>query len=278
MLIDFIDLNKACPMDPFPLQKIDQLVDSISGHAFLYFMDAFSGYNQIKMCKEDEDKTTFITNLGIYCYKVMSFGLRNAGVTFERIVNKVFEKQISHNLEAYVDDILVKSMTEDSHLADLAEAFETMNKVNMKMNPKKSYFGLARGNFLDFMVSIRGIEIHPSSLKSILDMQPPKNLKELQSLTGKLADPPCLTRPAIGDSLLLYLVVAEHVVSAALVREEGTQQQPVYFISHVLQDAETKYSPMEKIAYALVIAARKLRSYFQTHLIRVLTGILSRKH
>jgi hypothetical protein len=86
-------------------------------------------------------------------------------------------------MEAYVDDILIKNMTEDGHLADLEEAFEIMNKVNMKMNPKKSYFGLAGGNFLGFMVSIRGIEIHLSSPKTILDMQPPKNLKELQSLT-----------------------------------------------------------------------------------------------
>jgi ureidoglycolate hydrolase len=82
-------------------------------------------------------------------------------------------------MEAYVDDILVKIMTEDDHLADLEKAFVTMNKVNMKMNPKKSYFGLTRGKFLDFMVYVRGIEIHPSSSKTILDMQPPRYLKEL---------------------------------------------------------------------------------------------------
>jgi hypothetical protein len=103
------------------------------------------------------------------------------------MINKVFEKQIGHNMEAYVDDIPVKSMIEDGHLANLEEAFATMNKVNMKMNPKKSYFGLVGGKFLGFMVSIRGIEIHPSSSKAILDMQPPRNLKELQSLIGKLA-------------------------------------------------------------------------------------------
>jgi Reverse transcriptase (RNA-dependent DNA polymerase) len=154
MCIDFTYLNKACPMDPFSLLKIDQLVDSTSGHAFLSFMDAFSGYNQIKMCEEDEDKIIFIINLGLYCYKVMHFGLHNADATFQRMVNKVFEKHISRNMEAYVDDILVKSMTEDCHLADLEEAFAIMNEVNMKMNPKKSYLGLGGEFFLGFMVSI----------------------------------------------------------------------------------------------------------------------------
>jgi Reverse transcriptase (RNA-dependent DNA polymerase) len=136
-------------------------------------MDAFSGYNQIMICEEDEDKITFIINLELYCYKVMPFRLRNVGATFQMMVNKVFEKQIGHNMEVYVDDILVKSMTEDDHLTDLEEAFATMNKVNMKMNPNKSYFGLAGEKLLDFMVYVRGIKIHPSSSKAILDMQTP---------------------------------------------------------------------------------------------------------
>ena len=107
MCIDFTDLNKACPMDPFPIPKIDQLVDSTAGHEVLSFMDAFSGYNQIRMCPEDEEKTAFITESGLYCYKVMPFGLRNAGATYQRMVNKVFANQIGRNMEAYIDDMLV---------------------------------------------------------------------------------------------------------------------------------------------------------------------------
>ena len=82
MCVDFMDLNKACPKDSFPLPRIDQLVDSTAGHKLLTFMDAFSGYNQIKMTEEDQEKTTFITSQGFYCYKVMSFGLKNAGATY----------------------------------------------------------------------------------------------------------------------------------------------------------------------------------------------------
>ena len=82
MCVDFTNLNRACPKDSFPLPRIDQLVDSIAGHKLLTFMDAFSGYNQIKKAEEDQEKTTFITSQRLYCYKVMSFRLKNAGVTY----------------------------------------------------------------------------------------------------------------------------------------------------------------------------------------------------
>ena len=82
MCVDFTDLNKACPKDSFPLPRIDQLVDSTAGHKLLMIMDAFSGYNQIRLTKEDQKKTAFITSQGLYCYKVMPFELKNAGATY----------------------------------------------------------------------------------------------------------------------------------------------------------------------------------------------------
>ena len=101
MGVDFTDLNKTCPKDSFPLPRIDQLVDSTAGHKLLTFMDAFSGYSQIKMGDEDQEKTAFITSQGLYCYKVMPFGLKNAGATYQRLVNKIFNKQIGRNIEVY---------------------------------------------------------------------------------------------------------------------------------------------------------------------------------
>ena len=92
MCVDFTNLNKACPKDSFPLPRIDQLVDSTAEHKLLTFMDAFSGYNQIKMAKEDQDKTAFITSQGLFCYKVMPFGLKNAGATYQSLVNKMFSQ------------------------------------------------------------------------------------------------------------------------------------------------------------------------------------------
>ena len=89
-------------------------------------MDAFSGYNQIKMDEEDQEKTTFITSQGLYCYKVMAFRLKNVGATYQRLVNKIFNKQIGRNMEVYVDDMLVKSKEELVHLDDLRETFATL--------------------------------------------------------------------------------------------------------------------------------------------------------
>ena len=92
MCIDYIDLNRACPKDSYPLFSIDQLVDAKSRFQLMSFMDAFSGYNQIRMMKEDEEKTSFITDWGTYCYKVMPFGLKNVEATYQRMVNKAFAK------------------------------------------------------------------------------------------------------------------------------------------------------------------------------------------
>ena len=126
MCVDFTDLNKAYPKDSFPLPRIDQLVDSTAGHRLLTFMDVFLGYNQIKITEEDQEKTTFVSSQVLYCYKVMPFGLKNAGATYQRLVNKMFSKQIGRNMEVYVDDTLIKSKEESAHLDDLKETFTTL--------------------------------------------------------------------------------------------------------------------------------------------------------
>jgi len=151
--VDFTDLNKACTKDSFPLPRIDQLVDSTAGHKLLMLMDAFSGYNQIKIAKEDQEKTTFITSQGLYCYRVIPFGLKNAGATYQRLVNKMFSKQIGRNMEVYVNNMLVKSKKELAHLDDLREMFATLRQYQMKLNPSKCAIGVASGKFLGFMVS-----------------------------------------------------------------------------------------------------------------------------
>ncbi|XP_073057061.1 uncharacterized protein [Primulina eburnea] len=108
MCVDFRDLNKACPKDHYPLPRIDQLVDSTSGYELLSFMDAYQGYHQIPLAKKDQDKASFVTSGGTFCYVVMPFGLKNAGATYQRLMDKVFEKQLGRNVEVYVDDILSK--------------------------------------------------------------------------------------------------------------------------------------------------------------------------
>lgn len=120
MCVDFTNLNKACPKDSFLLLRIDALVDSMAGHQTLSFMDVFSGYNEIKMYESDQERMTFINDWGLYCYRVMLFGLKNAGTTYQRLVNEMFKNQIGRNIKVYVD-MLVKSLLTKQHLSDLRE-------------------------------------------------------------------------------------------------------------------------------------------------------------
>ncbi|XP_024036977.1 uncharacterized protein LOC112096961 [Citrus clementina] len=311
-----LDLNKACPKDSFPLPKIDQLVDSTAGHGLLSFMDAFSGYNQIPMYEPDEESTAFITNQGLFCYRVMPFGLKNAGATYQRLVNKVFKPLIGKTMEVYVDDMITKSKIPKEHVRHLEETFELLRKYKMKLNPEKCAFGVESGKFLGFMVSHRGIEANPEKIQAIVQMTSPRNLKEMQSLTGRLAalsrfiskatdkcqpffqvirrgkktewtpeceeafrnlkhylqQAPLLSTPRDGDKLNLYLAVSDRAASSVLVREEEGIQYPIYYTSKALLDAETRYPTTEKWALALVVAARKLRPYFQAFPVSVITN------
>nr|KYP60058.1 Transposon Ty3-I Gag-Pol polyprotein [Cajanus cajan] len=182
MCTDYTDRNKACPKDTYPLPCIDRLIDGAS----FSFLDAYSGYNQIKMHPADEEKTAFITESANFCYKVMPFGLKNAGATFQRLMDKVFQGQIGRNIEIYVDDMVVKSNSVADHLADLAEIFGELRKNNMRLNLEKCTFGVKGGKFLGFMLSARGIEANRDKCQDVLDMRSPSNLKEMQRLSGRL--------------------------------------------------------------------------------------------
>jgi hypothetical protein len=143
-------------------------------------MDAFSGYNQIHMSELDEEKTSFIVDRGLYCYKMMPFGLKNAGATYQRLVNKMFRDQIGRNIEVCMDDMLVKSRKAADHLTDLEETFNTLRKHQMKLNPAKWAFGISSGKFLGFMVSNRGLKANPEKILAVLKMLAPRTTKQLQ--------------------------------------------------------------------------------------------------
>ncbi|KAK4845460.1 hypothetical protein QYF36_005345 [Acer negundo] len=208
-------MDRQCGHDSFPLPKIDQLIDSTAGNKLLSFMDAFSGYNQIMMHPSDQDKTSFITRQGLYCYKVMPFGLKNAGVTYQHMVNKLFKQQIGKSMEVYIDDMITKSLEAEQHPEDLCQTFQVNRKNQMRLNPAKCAFGVTAGKFLGFMVYERGIEANPEKIKAILDL-----------------NPPLLVKPLIGEELQLYLAVSEAATSGALVKECSDEiQRPVYYVS-----------------------------------------------
>nr|AAX96424.1 retrotransposon protein, putative, Ty3-gypsy sub-class [Oryza sativa Japonica Group] len=303
MCVDFTDLNKACPKDDFSLPRIDQLVDSTAGCELMSFQDAYSGYHQIHMNPLDIPKTSFITPFGTFCHLRMPFGLRNAGATFARLVYKVLGKQLGRNVEAYVDDIVVKSRKAFDHAIDLQETFDSLRAAGIKLNPEKCVFGVCIGKLLGFLVSERGIEVNPEKINAIQQMKPPSSVHEVQKLAGRIAalsrflskaaeralpffktlrgtgkfnwtpecqaafdelkqylqSPPALISPPLGSELLLYLAASPVAVSVALVQETEFGQKPVYFVSEALQGAKTRYTEMEKLAYALYPLGEILR-------------------
>ncbi|XP_072070191.1 transposon Ty3-I Gag-Pol polyprotein isoform X1 [Arachis hypogaea] len=152
MCVDYSDLNKACPKNSFPLTNIDALVDAVAGYRFLNFIDAYSGYNQILMHHPDKEKMTFITPTGTYCYKVIQFGLKNAGATYQRLMSKVFKELIGKSVEVNVNDMLVKIAEPSNLVANLEFVFRLLWKHNMRLNPLKCVFAMEAGKFSDSMI------------------------------------------------------------------------------------------------------------------------------
>ncbi|KAM1483810.1 hypothetical protein ACFXTO_035939 [Malus domestica] len=197
-------------------------------------------------------------------------------------------------MEVYVDDMLVKSKHADQHITNLYETFTILKRYRMRLNPNKCAFGVGSGKFLGFMISQRGIEANPEKIKAILDMKKPVTSKDIQSLTSKVAT---LTRfiskatdrcapffKALKGSkkyitwtdecVEAFKNLKDYMSKAHMLSkpEDGNVERPVYYASKALQDAETRYSNIEKLALALVMSARKLRLYFQAHSIIVLTN------
>jgi hypothetical protein len=176
MCVDCTNLNKHCPKDHFGLPRIDQVVDSTAGCVLLYFLDCYSGYHQIVLKEEDQIKTVFITSYGTYTYKTMSFGLKNTGATYQRAIQMCFADQLHRNIEAYVDDVVIKTRNPDGLIADLEETFSSLRRFWWKLNPTKCIFRVPSGKLL---VRNRGIEANPMKISVITDMEAPATIKDV---------------------------------------------------------------------------------------------------
>jgi len=317
MCVDFTDLNKACPKDLYPLPSIDALVDKASVCKMLSFLDAFSRDNQIKMHPRDESKTAFMTETCSYCYKVMPFGLKNAGTTYQRLMDRILTPMLGRNVQAYVDDMVVTSQERGRHTTDLEELFTTIAKYRLKLTPEKCVFGVEAGKFLGFMLTERGIEANPDKCATIIAMRSPAWIKEVLELTGRmaalsrfvsaggdkghpyfqclkrnsrfvwteecettflklkeyLATPPVLCKPRVGEPLCLHFAVTEWDISSVLVQEQDQVQRPIYFVSKALQGPETRYQALEKAALAVVFSGWRLRHYFHSFTVVVMTNL-----
>ncbi|KAL0444423.1 UNVERIFIED_CONTAM: Transposon Tf2-12 polyprotein [Sesamum latifolium] len=300
--VDIRDLNNACPKNDFQLPIIELMIDATTGHETLSFMDGSSGYNQIRMAPTDEELMAFRTPKGIYCYKVMPFGLKNDGATYQKAMQRIFNDMLHKNVECY--------------LHDLRKVFERLRRYHLKMDPSKCAFGVTSEKFLGFIVHQQGLEIEQAKFNAIFKMPEPRNIHELKSLQGKLAylrrfisnlagrcqpfsrlmkkdvpfewdeacdkafksiksylmKPPVLVAPVHGRHLILYVVAQEHSVGMLLAQknDEG-KENALYYLSRTMTPNELKYSPIEKLCLVLIFAIQKLKHYFQSHSIHLVS-------
>ncbi|XP_057793083.1 uncharacterized protein LOC131009689 [Salvia miltiorrhiza] len=275
------------------------------------------GYHQVKIHKGDIAKTAFAVCYGVYGWKSMPFSLKNARATYQRMMEKIFKEQLSKNISVYVDDMLVRSIRAEDHVSDLEEIFTVVRKHRLMLNPAKCTFGVTTRKFLGYKVTPAGIEVNAEKVKAIMEMTPPRGIKEVQTLNGRitalsrfisrsaersmpffkilrkgtkflwtaecraafedlkvyLAMLPTLTKPVPGETLYLYIAVGEESVSYVLIREEGSHQRPIYFVSRIIQGPELNYTEIEKAALAVMVTARKLRPYFLSHRVVVRTAL-----
>jgi hypothetical protein len=187
MCVDYTNLNKVCKKDPFGLPRIDQVMDSTTGCSLLSFLDCYSGYHHIPLKVEDQIKTSFNTQFGAFYYITMHFGLKSAGATYQRGIQRCLYSQLGRNMEAYGDDVVVKTREEEGLISDLAETFDNLRKFKMKLNPEKCTFGVPSGKLLGYMVSRRDIDPNPEKVSAINKMKPLESLHGVQKLTGCMA-------------------------------------------------------------------------------------------
>nr|XP_023895551.1 uncharacterized protein LOC112007441 [Quercus suber] len=233
-----------------------------------------SGYHQIALAPEDQEKTAFISPEANYHYTVMPFRLKNAKATYQQMMTRMFRDMIGRTVEVYIDNIVVKSKQTAWHTNDLRDVFEikAVKRLNPPNSPKEvqvltgmlaalnrfiSKFADRCRLFYQLLKKWTGFQWNEECDKAFMDLK------------DYLSRAPMLTAPELGEDLFMYLAVSEHAVSAVLLRDQGVQQ-PVYYISKTLVDAETRYLTLEKLVLALIHATRKLPQYFQAHTVYVL--------
>ncbi|XP_057465711.1 uncharacterized protein LOC130755326 [Actinidia eriantha] len=267
---------------------IVELVDSTSGHARMSFLDAYRGYHQIALHRPDQEKTAFMTPRGVFCYKVMLFGLKNAGATYQRMVTKMFHHVLGRTMDAYIDDMVVKSKEETDHLRDLAEIFAILQKHKLRLNAAKCAFGMGSGKFLGHLVTRRGIEANPEQIAAIDQITSPRNAKEVQKLTGLAAALNRFISKSSDKCLPFFRLLRKNAKFSWDEESELALQQFKEYLTkppllstpdegellHVylaVSEHATRYLPLEKLVLALVVTSRKLMHYFQAHPISVYT-------
>eukprot|EP00253_Pinus_taeda_P005550 PITA_05550 len=182
--VDYRELNKATLKDHFPLPFIDQVLDSLAGKKYFSFLDGFSGYNQIRIAIEDQDKTTFTCPWGTYAYKVLPFGLCNAPATFQRAVLAIFADLVHECVEVYMDDFTIYGNTYDDCLNNIEKVLKTCIETNLSLSNEKCYMMLTEGIVLGHHISASGIKVDPAKIQVLVNLMPPTTQKEVRIFLG----------------------------------------------------------------------------------------------
>jgi len=279
---------------------MDLLIDSTVGNTMFSFMDGFSGYNKIQMAPKDAKKTAFKIAIGNFYHTVMPFGLKNAGVTYQRIMTAIFHDTMCRELEDYVDDIVVKLRRRKDHVKVLRKVFERCRLFKLRINLLKCAFRVSVGKFLEFLIHSRGIDVDSAKATAIATMKPLAIVKELKSFMGKVSyirrfilslasitsaftkllkkgqnfewgeaqqtafrrlqqiitNLPIVQALIQKRPLLLYLASNPYTIGALITQQDGGSiEQPVYYVSRALKDAESYYP---RVVRAIVYASQML--------------------
>nr|KAJ0215185.1 hypothetical protein LSAT_V11C300107570 [Lactuca sativa] len=268
MCIDYSDLNKACPKDCYPLLEIDQKLESLQGFQWKSFLDAYKGYHQILMSKNDEEKTAFYIDHDAFCYTKMSFGLKNIGSTYQRLVDSLFANQIGRNIKVYVNDMVIKSPDEQRPLLDVEEALQTLERAKMKLNPAKYTFGVEEGKFLGYYVTKEGIQPSQDKISELEGTPSPNTLRDTQWLNGKLTTLNRFISKSAKKSMPLF-----HTLKGCIEKNNFQwTSEAESVLQKIKRGPEINYPIIEKLVLTLIYAARRLRRYFHAHQIEALTS------
>ncbi|KAL5538359.1 hypothetical protein UlMin_045707 [Ulmus minor] len=241
--IDYRKLNDATRKDHFPLPFIDQMVERLSGHEYYCFLDGYSGYNQISLAPEDQEKTTFTCPYGTFAYRRMPFGLCNAPATFQRCMMSIFSDMVEKYIERCVD-------------------------TNLVLNWEKCHFMVREGIVLGHRISVKGIEVDRAKIDVIEKLPPPTNVKGVrncllafETLKEKLISSPIIVAPDWELPFTLMCDASDYAIGAVLGQRKGKIFHVIYYASKVLNDAQLNYATTEKELLAVVYAFDKFRSY-----------------
>ncbi|GFX55586.1 retrovirus-related Pol polyprotein from transposon 17.6 [Trichonephila clavipes] len=277
LCIDYRKLNEITVADTYPLPRMDDLLHQARLTPFMSTLDLRAGYHQIKVHVEDQDKTAFVCPFGTYRYLRMPYGLRNAPATFQRLMNRFCNGLEDILALPYLDDIIVLSETFEKHMFNLKAIFERLLLFKLKANREKCHFASSRVKYLGFWITQKGIEVDPEKVASVLDIPPPKNVKEkkvqwqwgfdqqnaFQTLKNCLTTPPVLKQADGTQPYIIRIDSSNYALGAVLLQGEGSDEHPIEYASRLLTPAERNYSTTEREALAVVWALKKFRGYIE---------------